>query len=151
MFGSNVLNVLRIGYNRSTGSILTPVKALNPAAADPALGLSSGLFAPLINISGISSTGGLNSQRQATARQNSYQFYDDPAFARGKHSLKTGFAYERLQDGLSEKSQNGSVTFVPFPSSPFGPRQIGFLKLSHQSSLRCYLSSVGHFCSSGTG
>ena len=142
IFGSNVLNVVRIGYNRSTGSILTPVKALNPAAANPALGLSSGLFAPLINISGISSTGGLNSQRQATARQNSYQFYDDLAFARGRHSLKTGFAYERLQDGLNGKSQNGSVTFVPFPSSPFGPARSAFLNfLTNHPYAAIYLPS----------
>jgi hypothetical protein len=142
MFDSNILNVVRIGYNRSTGAILTPLRALNPTAADPALGLSSGLFAPLINVSGISSTGGLNSQRQATARQNSYQFYDDLAFARGKHSLKTGFAYERLQDGLSGKSQNGSVTFVPFPSSPLGPARSAFLNfLTNHPYAAIYLPS----------
>jgi len=96
----------------------------------------------LINISGISSTGGLNSQRQATAGRIPYQFYDDLAIVRGRHSLKAGFAYERFQDGLSGKSQNGSVTFVPFPSSLLGPPDRLFLNfLTNHPYAAIYLPS----------
>jgi hypothetical protein len=114
IFNSGLLNVVRVGYNRSLGEILTPIKALNPAAGNPALGYTTGTFAPLINVTGISSTGGLGSQRQAAAHYNSYQFYDDLSYVRGRHSIKTGFAFERILASARGKSQDGSATFVPF-------------------------------------
>jgi hypothetical protein len=113
VFSPYVVNVVRIGYNRSLGEILVPIKALTPAAGDPALAYIAGTFAPAINVGGISSTGGLGSLRQATAGYNSYQFYDDVAMSRGAHSIMTGFAFERILASAQGKNQNGSATFNP--------------------------------------
>ncbi len=111
IFSSKVLNVVRLGYNRSVGDILVPLKALTPAAGDPALGYTSGTFAPTINVGGLGSAGGLGSLRQASITYNSYQFYDDVAIVRGAHLLKAGFAFERILPSAKAKSQNGTANF----------------------------------------
>ncbi len=111
IFSSKVLNVVRLGYNRSVGDILVPLKALTPAAGNAALGYTSGTFAPTINVDGLASAGGLGSLRQASIRYNSYQFYDDVAMARGAHLLKAGFAFEGILPSAKAKSQNGTANF----------------------------------------
>jgi hypothetical protein len=113
IFSSSVANILRIGYNRSLGDVLVPIKALTPSAGDPKLGYTPGTFAPAINVGGIASTGGLGNLRQATAHYNSYQFDDDLAVSRGTHSVTTGFAFERIYASAQGKNQNGSATFNP--------------------------------------
>ena len=108
---SKALNVVRLGYNRSVGDILVPLKALTPAAGNAALGYTSGTFAPAINIDGLASAGGLGSLRQASVRYNSFQFYDDLAIAQGAHLLKAGFAFERILASAKAKLQNGTANF----------------------------------------
>src|SRR5258707_6819779 len=111
IFSSKLLNVVRLGYNRSTGDILVPLKALTPAAGNAALGYTSGTFAPTLNVDGLATAGGLGSLRQASIRYNSYQFYDDVAIVRGAHLLKAGFAFERILPSAKAKSQNGTANF----------------------------------------
>ena len=113
IFTPSVVNIVRIGYNRSLGEILVPIKALTPSAGDPTLGYTAGTFAPAINVGGIASTGGLGSLRQASVHYNSYQFDDDLAVSRGAHSVTTGFAFERIYANAQGKNQNGSATFNP--------------------------------------
>ena len=113
IFTPSVVNIMRIGYNRSLGEILVPIKALTPSAGDPTLGYTAGTFAPAINVVGIASTGGLGNLRQATAHYNSFQFDDDLAVSRGTHSVTTGFAFERIYATAQGKNQNGSATFNP--------------------------------------
>src|SRR5258708_25263565 len=57
IFTPSVVNIVRIGYNRSLGEILVPIKALTPSAGDPTLGYTPRTFAPAINVEGNSSTG----------------------------------------------------------------------------------------------
>ena len=113
VFTASVVNIMRIGYNRSLGDILVPIKALTASAGDPTLGYTAGTFAPAINVVGIASTGGLGNLRQATAHYNSYQFDDDLAVSRGTHSITTGFAFERIYASAQGKNQNGTATFNP--------------------------------------
>lgn len=108
IFSPAVANIIRIGFNRAVGLVNEPVKAINPAANDPALGVSGGLFAPLINVAGITSAGGLGNPSFFGHHYNSYQAYDDLFWTRGKHSLKFGFAFERMQyNVLSKLNPNG--------------------------------------------
>jgi hypothetical protein len=111
VFTPHVVNVLRIGYNRSLGEILVPIRALTAAAGNAALGYTPGTFAPAINVDGIASTGGLGNLRQATVHYNSYQFDDDVAISRGTHSIMAGFAFERIYANAQGKNQNGTATF----------------------------------------
>ena len=49
---------------------------------------------------------------------NSYQVYDDVYWTRGKHALKTGFAFERLQSNqLGTSNPNGQFNFGSWPAS----------------------------------
>lgn len=115
IFGPALANVARVGFNRVVGLVNEPVKAINPAAQDPALGVSPGLFAPLINVAGITSAGGLGNPSFFGHHYNSYQAYDDLFWTRGKHALKFGFAFERMQyDVLSKLNRNGR--FGRYPS-----------------------------------
>jgi hypothetical protein len=112
-FTPHIVNIMRIGYNRSLGEILVPIRALTPSAGDPALGYTPGTFAPAITVDGIVPTGGLGNLRQATVHYNSYQFDDDVAIFRGAHSITTGFAFERILANAQGKNQNGTATFNP--------------------------------------
>ncbi len=112
IFGANVLNVLRIGYNRNNGLSNIPLKALNPAAADTTLGYSSTQNAPQITISGLTSIGGIGAARQGIFYGNSYQLNDDLAFVLGRHNLKVGFAAERVQESGTDPVPNGTASFV---------------------------------------
>src|SRR5580704_3670494 len=112
-FTPHIVNIMRIGYNRSLGEILVPIRALTPSAGDPALGYTPGTFAPAITVDGIVPTGGLGNLRQATIHYNSYQFDDDVAIFRGAHSVTIGFAFERILANAQGKNQNGTATFNP--------------------------------------
>ena len=108
IFSPALANIARLGFNRVVGIVNQPVKAINPAADDPALGVSAGLFAPLINVAGLTSAGGLGNPSLFFHHYNSYQFYDDVFLTRGKHSFKAGFAFERLQyNVISQLNRNG--------------------------------------------
>jgi hypothetical protein len=113
IFTPNIVNVARIGYNRSIAETLTPNEALTPAAADHSLGYTSNAYAPSISVAGLANAGGLGSLRQAIAHYNSIQFDNDLSLTRGKHSLKLGFAYERINDEVQGINQNGTAAFNP--------------------------------------
>src|SRR5262249_23842330 len=45
------------------------------------------------------------------------QFYDDLSWTRGRHSIRTGFAFERVLDNLEERHRpNGLWHFPPTPA-----------------------------------
>jgi Carboxypeptidase regulatory-like domain/TonB dependent receptor len=108
IFSPTLVNVARVGFNRVVGLVNEPVRAINPAAKDPALGVSAGLFAPLFNVAGLTPAGGLGNPSFFGHHYNSYQAYDDVFWTRGKHALKFGFAFERMQyNVLSQLNRNG--------------------------------------------
>lgn len=113
VFGPGVVNVVRFGYSRVQALVNTPGVALTTAAGDTSLGLFPGFYAPILNVPGLTlMQGSLGSQSPAVPVQNSFQFYDDAFLTRGTHSLKTGFAVERIQsDYFSRSRPNGSFSF----------------------------------------
>src|SRR6202158_1224210 len=90
IFSPAFVNVARVGFNRVVGLVNEPVKAINPAAGDATLGVSSGVFAPLITVAGITASGGLGNPSFFGHHYNSYQAYDDLFLTQGKHPLKFG-------------------------------------------------------------
>ena len=113
IFTPNLLNVVRLGYNRSIGIVNQPLAALTPGAADTTVGYYPGLAAPLLTIQGyVAAVGGYASQRNIQAHDNFLQFYNDLSYVRGKNTLKVGFAYERIQGTASALQQDGTATFV---------------------------------------
>src|ERR1700736_5100557 len=108
IFSPALANIARLGFNRVVGLVNQPVKAINPAASDPALGVSPGLFAPLFNVAGLTLAGGLGNPSLFDHHYNSFQANDDVFDTRGKHAMKFGFAFERMQyNVLSKLNRNG--------------------------------------------
>jgi hypothetical protein len=139
IFSSQLINSARFGLNRSLHTAQGQ-KALNPLAANPALGESPGADNPQIDVSGfVSAQPGLNQIERLDFFENSYQGYDDLFWTRGIHGLKMGFAVERVQlnafdpapageivfGSLADSTSNGFLTnnpivlTAPLPSAPF--------------------------------
>lgn len=118
VFSANLLNSIKVGYSRVMSDAPTTLAALNPAAGDTNLGFVPGLPVGLINIGGVSNfQGGLRATGEYIFTLNSYQVYDDAYLTKGKHSLKFGFAFERLQNNqLGTANPNGQFIFSSLQS-----------------------------------
>jgi len=139
LVNSQIINSARFGLNRSLHTA-QGVKAINPLASNLALGESPGTDNPQIDIPGyVSAQPGLNQIERLDFFENSYQGYDDLFVTKGVHSLKVGFAIERIQlnafdpapageiqfGTLADPANNGFLTnnpidlAAPLPSAPF--------------------------------
>src|SRR5487761_421548 len=108
IFSPSLVNSVRLGFNRNGVSNNKTLSAINPAAADPALGAIPGANAAQLRVSGLTSfTGGLNSASTFDFYWNSFQVYDDAFLTRGSHSLKFGGVVERMQLNMIALSNPG--------------------------------------------
>jgi hypothetical protein len=115
-FSASLVNIARVGYNRTEAHVGKPVAALIPLAGDTSLGTGLIPFArpaPLIHGAGLSADlQPLGNQSTFHHVQNSYQFYDDAFLTHGNHALKFGFAVERIQNNtLAVTRPNGTFNF----------------------------------------
>jgi hypothetical protein len=97
-FTSNFVNAVRFGYNHEFVNNNSSFKALNSAAGDPLLGAFTGRDAAVVNVNGVlsSMSGGVGGLATYLYRWNSFQGYDDAFWTKGTHSIKFGFAFERM-------------------------------------------------------
>src|SRR5713226_5112850 len=113
IFSPSVVNTFRVGVNRVRGDINNPVSG-NGAAVDPTLAIAPGATAtPQISVSGgvLTTAIGLGGLNRFQHRWTSGQFYDDAFVTRGTHSIKFGFAFERMLYNVTEKlSPNGRMS-----------------------------------------
>jgi outer membrane receptor protein involved in Fe transport len=101
IFGPSFVNTARIGANRVVAATLNTLPGANPLASDPSLGIQPGLYAPAIQVTGVSSLlGGLNGTSYGNYWFTTWQFYDDAFRTIGKHSLKFGFFTERIDSNF---------------------------------------------------
>jgi outer membrane receptor protein involved in Fe transport len=117
-FTSTFVNAVRFGYNHERVDNDASIKALNPAAADPALGAFAGRDAAFVNVTGLTSLpGGVGGLPTYLYRWNSFQGYDDAFFIHGTHTIKFGFAFERmLMQATALTDPNGIWFFSDLPS-----------------------------------
>ena len=134
VFSPNLLNSTKFGYSRVVSIAPTTLSAVNLAAGNTSLGFVPGLPVGLINIGGVTNfQGGLKATGEFDFHLNSYQFYEDVYLTRGKHQIKFGFAFERLQNNqLGTSNPNGQFIFSNLasflsatPTSFNGPIQQG--------------------------
>src|SRR5712691_515690 len=145
VFSPALVNSARLGFNRNAVINYEIIRAINPASADLSLGAFPGGDNPSIRIGGgFSAPGaGLNGGFSHHG-WNSIQFYDDAFLTRGTHSLKLGFALERMRYSFFQKyNPEGIVRFtslanfltnqpnsfeggLPEPDTPRGLRQTLF-------------------------
>jgi hypothetical protein len=111
IFEPQLINSIRFGFNRSLHTS-QGVSAINPLAANPALGESPGADTPQIDVPGlVSIQPGLNQQGRINRFLNSFQGYDDVFLTKGMHSLKFGFAVERIQLNAFNPQPAGEFPF----------------------------------------
>ncbi len=115
IFSSALGNTFRFGYGHVTGLVNTPVSAINPAAADTSLCTvcsPTPLPAALITVTSLTPAGGLGNLSFFGHHYNTFQANDDVFLTKGKHALKFGFAFERMQyNVLSKVRGNGNFKF----------------------------------------
>jgi Carboxypeptidase regulatory-like domain/TonB-dependent Receptor Plug Domain/TonB dependent receptor len=98
VFGPGLANTARLGFNRNAVINYQTVSAINPASKDPSLAMMFGGYNANTRIGGgfTALPAGLNGGF-SHHDWNSIQFYDDAFLTRGAHSLKFGFAMERMR------------------------------------------------------
>lgn len=115
IFSAAWANSLRAGFSRVSAIVNSTISDINPAAKDKTLGIYSAnpQFAPQITVGGLQGTGGgLGSDPTYHYHWNSYQLYDDAFWTHGLHSMKFGFAMERMQDNvLADLQPTGLIAF----------------------------------------
>lgn len=126
LFGSNLVNTVRVGWNYTQGfGQLTP-SAINPDAASTdttKFAIEPGLHAARIaTIGGGPITaagfnqpfsGGLNGDAVEDFTHQTVQTFDDAGRTVGKHSLKFGFMFIRLEEKLfAPFTSNGTASFA---------------------------------------
>lgn len=109
----SLINIARVGYNRSVSLAPISVNPIDSRAADTSLGFLPNRAVGGIAITGITTfIGGLNSIAEADYHYNSFQFYDDVFYTRKEHSLKFGATLERIQSNeFSVTDASGRFTF----------------------------------------
>jgi len=115
IFSPQLVNTVRVGVSRVRGDINTPVSG-DATATSTALAVAPGAIGPpQIGVPGVLTTAiGLGGLNRFLHRWNSLQAYDDAFVTRGTHSIKLGFAFERMQYNVTEKlSPNGRFNNYP--------------------------------------
>jgi Carboxypeptidase regulatory-like domain/TonB-dependent Receptor Plug Domain len=98
-FSASMTNSLRFGLNREGVQDNLSASAINPAAADPALGAIPGEPAAQVSVGGLTPFKG-GAEDATNFLWTSYQIYDDAFVTRGRHALKFGVAFERMQSNI---------------------------------------------------
>jgi hypothetical protein len=102
LFSPSLINSVRFGFSRINAHIDLSLKAINPLVNDVSLGAFPGLPAPIVQVAGLTDFGGggVGTITGDHVVWNSYQVYDDASLTKGRHSIKFGFAFERMQSYL---------------------------------------------------
>jgi Carboxypeptidase regulatory-like domain/TonB dependent receptor/TonB-dependent Receptor Plug Domain len=109
VFSPALVNTVRVGLSRVRGDINSPVSG-DKVATDTALAVAPGAIGPpQIGVPGVLTTAiGLGGLNRFLHRWTSAQAYDDAFLTRGTHSIKIGFAFERMLYNITEQlSPNG--------------------------------------------
>jgi hypothetical protein len=119
-FTPTFLNAIRFGYNHEKVDNDATSKALNPVAANLALGVFPNRDASVVILSAgvlTQMNGGVGGLPTYFYKWNSFQLYDDAFVNRGTHTIKFGFAAERLHlFALAQTDPNGVWTFPTLSS-----------------------------------
>jgi hypothetical protein len=112
VFGQSFVNSFRVGFNRTAAAVNVAGPALNPIAANTALGSAPGRAAAIISVPGLAQAVGVGANSFFDHAQISDQVYDDAFVTKGNQSIRFGFAFERVvynETGL--RRPNGLASF----------------------------------------
>src|SRR6266404_3588899 len=111
IFSAAMVNTFRAGLSRVIGKINDPLSG-NAVATDATLAIAPGAKAtPQIPVPGLTTAFGLGGFNRFAHAWNSLQVADDAFLTHGTHSIKFGFAFERMQYNVLERlSPNGRMS-----------------------------------------
>jgi len=138
VFSTALVNTIRVGLSRVRGDINLPVSG-DTAATNKALAVAPGAVAPpQIAVSGLTTAIGLGGLNRFLHRWTSAQAYDDAFWTRGAHTIKMGFAFERMQYNVLEQlSPNGRMnayaSLAQFLTNT--PKQLNALAPGHSNEV----------------
>src|ERR1700686_131510 len=113
IFKPSFANSVRFGYNYENVDNNVGAKALVPAAGDTSLGTFPGRTAPQSFIGDLTTClGGVGGEASYFYHWNTFQLYDDAFVNKGTHTIKFGFAAERMELEIKALSDpNGIFKF----------------------------------------
>src|SRR6266478_1220196 len=113
IFKPTFANSVRFGYNYENVDNNQGAKALVPEAGDPSFGTFPGRTAPQLFVGGLTTfLGGVGGESAYFYHWNTFQIYDDAFINKGTHTIKFGFAVERMELGIRALSDpNGIFKF----------------------------------------
>jgi hypothetical protein len=127
IFTPSLINTVRLGVSRTYAgnNIDSPI---NPALTDPALGFLPNQLLGTIVISGVSGQpSGLGALGINLFGHTDPQVYEDLSWTKGRHSLRTGFGFERIISNIhSAAAPAGTWTFGTVPGFLQGTGQTLF-------------------------
>ena len=113
LFSPTLVNNTRVGISRTLAGNNIDCCATVPGLTDPTLSFVPGQPVGAFNVGGLAGqfggpgTGGLN-----LFAYTAPQAYDDLSWTKGSHTIRTGFAFERVLDNLDERNRiNGLWSF----------------------------------------
>jgi hypothetical protein len=109
-FNPRILSSFRLGINRVVATTGLTFPSGNTHASDKSFSTVPGKNAPGVEMTGLTLfSGGLGSPSNYNFHWTSIQAYEDLSLNRAKHSLKVGFALERIRDNMLAVSDTGGV------------------------------------------
>jgi hypothetical protein len=128
LFGTNKINELRLGYNRTRGGIFQQDQSTDNSTTLGIQGTSRNLLdygTPLISPSGYDTEGDATNLPQ-DRKDNTYQVTETFSWTRGKHNFKFGEDFRRFQlNLLFDSSARGTLTFQPFYTTAAANSNVG--------------------------
>ncbi len=98
IFKPTFANSVRFGYNYENVDNNQGASAIVPEAADTSLGTFAGRTAPQLFVGGLTTfLGGVGGESAYFYHWNTFQVYDDAFINKGTHTIKFGFAAERME------------------------------------------------------
>lgn len=119
IYSGNLYDAVRLGANRDSAGSLITIPGANPIGTNTALGVVSGLDAPLIAVgSGITTAvGGVRGGTAAYYGWTTPQFTNDAFWATGRQSIRFGLLVDRTESNIKIPSYNfGRYTFTSWPN-----------------------------------
>ena len=113
IFKPTLANTVRFGYNYEVVDNNQGASALIPEAGDTSFGTFPGRTAPQLFVGGLTTfLGGVGGEAAYFYHWNTFQFFDDAFVNKGTHTIKFGFAMERMELKIEALSDpNGIFKF----------------------------------------
>ena len=112
IFSPSLLDSIRTGVTRTWATEGADVQPRTPLLTDPSLSFLPGIPVGQFTVPGLNTFGGIGATGADVVGYTTAQVYDDLSWTRGRHSLRMGFGFERIDDNVNPQTEvNGTWVF----------------------------------------